>query len=127
MDFYLQHPNEINSDLNRSVDICLIKDDIEALKKLEEELFYNQMCSLFGDDADDFLEDDENDQAESNDKFKKVCTVKEFAILFFDGNCVYATGTFISYFHIRISYFTFLLISFICFQISTTTKKSNYS
>lgn len=74
MDFYLQHPNEIKNDLNRSVDICLIKNDIEALKKLEEELFYNQMCSLFGDDVDDFLEEDENGQGGSNDKFKKVCS-----------------------------------------------------
>ena len=75
MDFYLQHPNEIEMDLNRSVDVCLIKDDIESLKRLEEELFYNQMCSLFGDDVDDFLEDDEDDQSGNNDKFKsqRVC------------------------------------------------------
>lgn len=88
MDFYLQNPNEIEKDLNRSVDICSIKDNIEALKRLEDELFYNQMCSLFGDDVDDF----ENDQDESSDKFNKVCTVKEFAIFIRDGNSVFATG-----------------------------------
>lgn len=86
MDFYLQHETEIEKDLNRKVDICSINDNIEKVKSLEEELFYNQMCRLFGDDVDDFLEDDEDE------KLKKVCTVKEFAILFLDGNCVYATG-----------------------------------
>lgn len=91
MKFYLDHPNEIEKDLNRSVDICTIKDDIDALKRLEDELFYNQMCRLFGDDDGDILED-ENDQNKNNDKFNKVCTIKEFAILFIDGNCVFATG-----------------------------------
>ena len=64
MDFYLQHENEIEKDLNRKVDICLIKDNIEKVKSLEEQLFYNQMCRLFGDDEDD--------KDERNDKFKKV-------------------------------------------------------
>jgi hypothetical protein len=45
MDFYLQHSNEIEKDLNRKEDIWDIKDNIEKLKslELEEELFYNQM------------------------------------------------------------------------------------
>ena len=91
MDFYLKHPTEIELDLNRSVDVCLIKDDAEAMQRLEEELFYNLMCSLFGEDVDDdYLEKEKN--GENDGKFKKVCTVKEFAILYKDGNDVYATG-----------------------------------
>ena len=38
MDFYLQHPNKFEKDLKRSVEYCLIKDDIKAVKRLEEEL-----------------------------------------------------------------------------------------
>jgi hypothetical protein len=45
MEYYLNHLDEIEKDLNRKVNEIELK---ETNKKLEQELFYNQMCKLFG-------------------------------------------------------------------------------
>ncbi|CAF4531369.1 unnamed protein product, partial [Didymodactylos carnosus] len=52
MDWYLKNQNAIEEDLNRKI-LPLDLNDKYLMKKLEQELFYNQMCKLFGETEDD--------------------------------------------------------------------------
>ncbi|CAF3006029.1 unnamed protein product, partial [Rotaria sp. Silwood2] len=52
MDWYLKNQNAIEEDLNRKL-LSLDLNDEYLMKKLEQELFYNQMCKLFGGTEDD--------------------------------------------------------------------------
>ncbi|CAF1051622.1 unnamed protein product [Brachionus calyciflorus] len=87
MDFYLKNLNEMKLDLKRKIDKINLNDK-NLLKKLEEELFYNQMCELFGDsEADDAIKP-ENDES----LYEKTYVLKDFHILYLDGNTILASA-----------------------------------
>jgi hypothetical protein len=74
MDFYLSpnHTHELEKDLKRKVT------DYDT--NLESELFYNQMCDLFGkeDDEDDHLDQKDEKQQQQKDNYSKEYMLKEF-------------------------------------------------
>ena len=75
MDYYIKNRNEILNDLNRNIlDIEL--SDEHMKKKLEEELFYKQMCNLFGESEDD----DKSPVNGSN--YEKQFILKDFHIFY---------------------------------------------
>ena len=84
MDYYLKHPEEIEKDLNREK-----KEDEFNSPRLEQELFYAQMCQIFGESETS----DELEQAGKNEtNFDKVFMLKDFHLLSNDGNSIYATA-----------------------------------
>lgn len=86
MDWYLKNQHAIEEDLNRQV-LPLNLDDEQSMKKLEEELFYNQMCRLFGE-----TEDDENKPQDDDTIYEKCFIVKDFHVLHAYQNDMLASG-----------------------------------
>jgi hypothetical protein len=91
MDYYLKTNHEIEKDLNRN-NVNIDLNDELAMKKLEKELFYNQMLKLFGEieaTSDDIIISKDGD-----DKifFEKAFILKDFHMLFMDGNYRMATA-----------------------------------
>ena len=87
MEYYLHHRSEIEKDVNRRFD-----SDLELkqgnLKILEQEIFYKQMCKLFGSE-------DCNDKNEANDEsslYEKSFILYDFRWLSYDGNDKFATA-----------------------------------
>jgi hypothetical protein len=62
MDYYLSNKKELEKDLNRQIDYLDLNDEI-ILKKLEAELFFKQMCELFG----------EQNEAKNHDETPEMC------------------------------------------------------
>ena len=85
MEYFLKHPGEMEKDLNRKINESEFNSP-----RLEQELFYIQMCKIFGDSepSNDKLEQVCNDST----NFEKVFMLKDFHLLFNDGNCIYATA-----------------------------------
>lgn len=92
MDFYMSNRKEMEKDLGRPVGDADLKDNS---KRLEQELFYNQMRKLLGSVDDDF--DVVKSQTEIVDDldhhYGKTLIVRDFKILSADGNNKYATGS----------------------------------
>jgi len=95
MSYYLTHQEEIEKDLKRKIDLnSIIGNEIE-LKRLEQELFYNQMCELLGEN------EDANDCVQNNDKafmgseemvYDKAYFLTDFRMLYKDGNNGFGTA-----------------------------------
>ncbi|XP_018014196.1 uncharacterized protein LOC108671210 [Hyalella azteca] len=78
MEYYLANRDEMEQDLGRKLDSFNAEDE-SFMKRLERELFYNQVIKIVG---------------ESEDDDKATCSVmlKDFKNLFYDGNDTYATA-----------------------------------
>ena len=84
MDYYLNHPEEIEIDLNRK-----IKEEDFNSPRLEQELFYTLMCKILGDGEPS----DKLDQAGKDEtSFDKAFMLKDFHLLSNDGNIIHATA-----------------------------------
>jgi hypothetical protein len=86
MDWYLQNQHAIEEDLNRQI-LPLTQIDEYSMKKLEEELFYNQMCKLFGE-----TEDDQNKPHDDDTIYEKSFILKDFHMLYEYQNDMLATA-----------------------------------
>ena len=87
MKYYLKNLDELKKDLKRDISNINLNDKL-SVKELEDELFYNLMCELFGDsEADDAIKP-ENDGS----IYEKTYVLKNFRIIFFDGNTMWATA-----------------------------------
>jgi hypothetical protein len=73
MDFYLKNKDVLETDLKRSV----TDSDLQNLKKIEQELFYNQMCTIFGkqNDEGDYVKGKKNNK---DDSFEKSFILRQF-------------------------------------------------
>jgi hypothetical protein len=75
MDYYIKNRYEISVDLNREISDFELNNE-HLKKKLEEELFYKQMCNLFG-------ESDEDDKSpENGSNYEKQFILKDFHIFY---------------------------------------------
>ena len=83
MKYYLDNKNELETDLGRSLPVELDLSNEPMLQKLEKELFYKNMCQIFGPAND-------TDQQEGTEE--KSFMIRDFKILFSDGNDKYAVG-----------------------------------
>ena len=90
LDYYSKHPDELRKDLGRDIVENIIIDE-----KLMDELFYNQMCKIFGGPLPS--DGDANDR-----KFM----LTDFHLLEYDGNSVSATAQ-------RDQFYVYF--SFVCF------------
>lgn len=86
MDWYLKNQHAIEEDLNRQI-LPLNLNDEYFMKSIEQELFYNQMCKLFGE-----TEDDQNKPQDDETIYEKCFIVKDFHILHAYENYMFATG-----------------------------------
>jgi len=86
MNWYLKNRNAIEDDTNRQVSDIELTDG-NLMKKLEQELFYNQMCKLFGE-----TEDDQNKPQDDGTIYEKCFIIKDFHILFYYQNYIFASG-----------------------------------
>ncbi|CAF3511828.1 unnamed protein product [Adineta steineri] len=86
MDWYLKNQHEIEEDLSRQV-LPLDLNNKNLMKSIEEELFYNQMCKLFGEN-----EDDQNKPQDDVTIFEKCFILKDFHILHAYENDMFATA-----------------------------------
>ena len=92
IDYYLDNPIELENDLNRKIDFNLDFNK-ENLKKLEQELFYNLMCKLFGKgESGDNNVPVEADNDENRALYNKAFMINDFRLLSFDGNDAFATA-----------------------------------
>jgi hypothetical protein len=81
MDYYIKNRNEIIIDLNRNISDFELSDE-QMKKKLEEELFYKQICNLFGE----IEEDDKSTENGSN--YEKQFILQDFHIFYIDETIV---------------------------------------
>ncbi|CAF1119934.1 unnamed protein product [Adineta steineri] len=75
MNWYLNNQNAIEEDLQRQV-LPLDLNNEYSMKKLEQELFYKQMCKLFGE-----IEDDDNKPQDDDTIYEKCFILKDFHML----------------------------------------------
>ena len=85
MEYYLDHKEEIEKDLDRKVD----ESELINVNKLEQELFYNQMLKLFG--TEDVPESFDESLNKEEPNYEKACMLKDFHILC-EENFHYATA-----------------------------------
>lgn len=83
MKYYLDSKNELETDLGRSLPVELDLSNEPMLQKLEKELFYKNMCQIFGPAND-------TDQQEGTEE--KSFMIRDFKIFFSDGNAKFAVG-----------------------------------
>ena len=88
MEYYLSHRNELEVDLGRQLAPDFNPSDVKAVKKLEQELFYENMCKIFGQENDDDLVKVDNAEVLYNKSFR----LRDFRFLSYDGNDMYAIG-----------------------------------
>ena len=63
------------------------------LKRLEQELFYNQMCELLGENEDDYIQKDEKALMGSEEMlYEKAYILRNFRMLYDDGNLTFGTA-----------------------------------
>ena len=79
MNYYKGNVDEMEKDLNRTLDRADLYSK-SKMKKIEAELFYNQMRKVFGEDGED-----DNDES-------KLVMINDFKIIYFDGNLFLATA-----------------------------------
>jgi hypothetical protein len=87
MEYYLANLNELEADLNRPIDINVIIDDKLEMRKLEQELFYKNLCKILSDG-----EESKDDKVEKDGDYVKTFMITDFRIFHFDGNNMYATA-----------------------------------
>ncbi|CAF1290022.1 unnamed protein product [Adineta steineri] len=75
MNWYLNNQSAIEEDLQRQV-LPLDLNNEYLMKKLEQELFYKQMCKLFGE-----MEDDDNKPQDDDTIYEKCFILKDFDML----------------------------------------------
>lgn len=102
MDYYFENPSELEADLGRKINVESVKQDTEATKMLEQELFYKHMCKLFGAETENEEEDDsikwskdeelDDDEDWQRNIYEKIYMLKEFTMLSCDGNSVFCTA-----------------------------------
>lgn len=85
MEFYLNNKNELEADLKHQLSIDI---DENVIKQLEDELFYINMCKVFGPE----IEEDKVDIDGETIFFEKSFMLKNFNILFYDGNEIHAVA-----------------------------------
>ena len=89
MDFYLKNTNQLDTDLMRKVSDLNFK-NVQALKKIEQELFYRLMIKIFGEDEIVSAEDDS--KPDNNDTlFEKSFILRDFH-KYLDGNYMYGSA-----------------------------------
>lgn len=89
MKYYLANKSEIDVDLGRQVDWnSFDPNDAMAVKKLEQELFYENMCKIFGRESDD--DDRIEVDVKSEQLYEKSFMLSDFSIYAFDGNELHA-------------------------------------
>ena len=81
MDYYIKNRNEIIIDLNRNISDFELSDE-QMKKELEEELFYKQMCNLFGE-----IEEDDK-STENGSDYEKQFILQDFHIFYIDETIV---------------------------------------
>jgi hypothetical protein len=86
MDRYLKNLNAIEEDLNRRILPSALNDEY-FIRKLQQELFCNQMCKIFGE-----TEDDDNKPQDDDTIHEKCFIVKDFYLLLSDGNYMFASA-----------------------------------
>jgi len=89
MDYYLSNREEMDKDLDRKVD-NFDPNNKHMMKELEAELFYKQSLKIFGEDEDN--DDVPAEEAADQTICQKVLTLKEFHLLYSDGNNKIATA-----------------------------------
>lgn len=88
MDYYLANKSELEADLGRKIDLNASLNELE-MKRLEQELFYVNMCKIFGAGGN------EDDRVEPDGKellFDKSYMLSDFHVIFFDGNEMHGTA-----------------------------------
>lgn len=83
MNYYLQNQKKMESDLKRPISAQEISDK-NLLKNLENELFYEQMCKIFGR---------QQEQNCDNKNEANIYFLNEFHILSSDGNTIFASAS----------------------------------
>lgn len=88
MEYYLANRNELEADLGRQFGQIEIINQQE-IDKLEQELFYINMCKIFGPEIvnDKILENEQKDKL-----YEKSYMLENFSILSYNGNTIYATA-----------------------------------
>jgi hypothetical protein len=89
MQYYLIHRDDVEKDLNRNVNEFELN-EANCVKKLEQELFYNQMCQLFDTEDESTSFDDISDN-EPELRYEKAYMLSNFRILY-QMNFHYATA-----------------------------------
>ena len=89
MDYYLANRGELEADLGRQLAVDFDTSDGQAVQKLEQELFYVNMCKIFGPESDD---DRIEVGALADVSYDKSFMLTDFNILAFNGNDMYATA-----------------------------------
>lgn len=84
MTYYCANKSELEADLNRSISPEIDLNNEQVLEKLEDELFYVNMCKLFGPEIDD----DKSDI--NNALYEKSFMLKNFSVFYNDGNEIQA-------------------------------------
>jgi hypothetical protein len=93
MSYYLDHQDEIEKDLKRKIDLNSKMNNETELKRLEQELFYNQMCELLGENEDDYIQKDEKALMGSEEMlYEKAYILRNFRMLFDDGDKMFGTA-----------------------------------
>jgi len=82
VEYYLSHRDEMEKDLGRRLK-NFDANNKDMMKKLEMELFYNQVVKIFGEDNDG---DDNVTKGEEHETVEKVLTLRDFRLLYADGN-----------------------------------------
>ncbi|CAF1260163.1 unnamed protein product [Didymodactylos carnosus] len=86
MDWYLNNQNEMEMDFDRKI-LNLDLNNEYLMKKLEQELFYKQICKLFEE-----IEDDHNKPENDDTIYEKCFILKYFRVLFTNENYMFATA-----------------------------------
>lgn len=89
MQYYLANKSELEADLGRSLSVDFNATDDLEVRRLEQELFYVNMCKIFGTGGD------EDDKVEPDGKqilYDKSYMLKDFSVISFDGNEMHATA-----------------------------------
>jgi hypothetical protein len=89
MDFYLENINELEADLKCEVSCYYLKNK-NTLKRIKDELFYNLMIKLFGDD-EKAAADDQIKTEGDHTLFEKSFNIREFR-KYLDGNYMYGSA-----------------------------------
>jgi hypothetical protein len=88
MEYYLTKVNQLKRDLKHDIDIDECLKSSQTIQKLEEELFYNQMYAILGEEEDDDYSELIN---EEESLFEKSFVLKDYREFFFRDSWKFAT------------------------------------
>jgi hypothetical protein len=91
MDYYLSNKKELEKDLNRQIDNLDLNDEI-ILKKLEAELFFKQMCELFGEQNEAHNHDETPEMCGDDIIYQNSFIIDEFHVYPEHSDFIYATA-----------------------------------